>query len=73
VVRKQFQSFGEELAKVEKKLDESRNAVAQTVKRTQMIDGKLKGIDVEGVGEVDLMGVLPGAVEVESDLRVSTE
>jgi hypothetical protein len=24
--------------------------VAQTVKRTQMIDGKSKGIDVEGVG-----------------------
>jgi DNA recombination protein RmuC len=60
VVRKQFQSFGEELAKVEKKLDESRNAVAQTVKRTQMIDGKLKGIDVEGVGDSDVMGVLPG-------------
>ena len=48
VVRKQFQTFGEELQKVEKKLDESRNAVAQTVKRTQMLDGKLRAIDVEG-------------------------
>lgn len=47
-VRKQFQSFGEELQKVERKLDESRNAIAATVKRTQMIDGKLKAIDVEG-------------------------
>ena len=73
VVRKQFQSFGEELAKVEKKLDESRNAVAQTVKRTQMIDGKLKGIDVEGVGEGDVMGGLPGVGEVAAEIRVISE
>ena len=59
-VRKQFQTFGEELQKVERKLDESRNAIAQTVKRTQVLDGKLKAIDVAGEG-----GEVEGEIEKE--------
>jgi DNA recombination protein RmuC len=57
-VRKQFQTFGEELQKVERKLDESRNAIAQTVKRTQVLDGKLKAIDVAGEGGEEVNGAL---------------
>jgi hypothetical protein len=38
-----------------------------------MIDGKLKGIDVEGVGEGDVMGVLPGVGEVGAEIRVISE
>ena len=62
-VRKQFQTFGEELQKVERKLDESRNAIAQTVKRTQVLDGKLKSIDVAGEGGEDDVARLPGSAE----------
>jgi hypothetical protein len=32
-----------------------------------MIDGKLKGIDVEGVGEIDVAAVLPGVGEMGED------
>ncbi|MFM1830537.1 MAG: recombinase RmuC [Planctomycetota bacterium] len=57
VVRKQFQSFGEELAKVERKLEESRTAIARTVKRTRLMDGKLKGI--EAAEELQMQAMLP--------------
>jgi hypothetical protein len=32
-----------------------------------MIDGKLKGIEVEGVGEGEVMGVLPGIAREDFD------
>ena len=63
VVRKQFQMFGDDLAKVEKRLDESRNALAATVKRTQIMDGKLRSIEAAGEGEVQRL--LPPGAEAE--------
>jgi DNA recombination protein RmuC len=57
VTRTQFQKFGEELAKVEKKLDESRDAIAKTVKRTGTIDRRLRTIDI--AGDADVQAMLP--------------
>lgn len=63
VVRKQFQMFGDDLAKVERRLDESRSALAATVKRTQIMDGKLRSIEAAGEGEVQRL--LPPGTEAE--------
>ncbi len=60
VARTQFQRFGEELGKVASKLDESRKAIEQTVKRTGMIDKRLRSVDVATADEVDAM-LPPGA------------
>ncbi|MFM7052812.1 MAG: DNA recombination protein RmuC [Planctomycetota bacterium] len=60
-VRAQFQRFGEELVKVEKKLDESREAIAKTVKRTGLIDKRLRTVDVATEGE--LQALLPASAE----------
>jgi DNA recombination protein RmuC len=61
VTRTQFQRFGEELAKVEKKLDESRDAIAKTVKRTGTIDRKLRTIDI--AIESDVQAMLPAGAD----------
>jgi DNA recombination protein RmuC len=69
VVRKQFQMFGSDLSKVEKRLEESRNALAATVKRTQIMDTKLKSIDVaseQAVGEVFPANGLPDLTDEAS-------
>ncbi|MFM1821970.1 MAG: hypothetical protein RI967_236 [Planctomycetota bacterium] len=60
VARTQFQKFGDELTKVATKLDESRKAIEQTVKRTGMIDKRLRSVDVASADEVDAM-LPPGA------------
>ena len=60
VARTQFQKFGDELAKVASKLDESRKAIEQTVKRTGIIDKRLRSVDVATADEVDAM-LPPGA------------
>jgi DNA recombination protein RmuC len=57
VVRKQFQMFGIELAKVERRLDESKNALAKTRHRTQQLDTRLKSIDA--ATEKDVLTELP--------------
>ena len=55
VARTQFQKFGDELTKVATKLDESRKAIEQTVKRTGLIDRRLRSVDVATTDEVDAM------------------
>ena len=66
VTRTQFQKFGEELAKVEKKLDESRDAIAKTVKRTGTIDRRLRTIDIASDSDVQAM-LPPGADDAVAD------
>ncbi|MFO0963740.1 MAG: DNA recombination protein RmuC [Phycisphaerales bacterium] len=45
-VRAQIATFGTELAKAQRKLEESRRAVAATVHRTSVIDKRLRKVDV---------------------------
>lgn len=66
VTRKQFQDFGVELAKAELQLNNARKSIAVTVKRTGILDQKLRTIDV--ATESDVQAMLPlGADEAVAD------
>lgn len=62
-VRTQFQKFGTALANVEKKIEESRLALAPTVERTRMMEKKLRKIDV--LPELEMNTLLPPGTGLE--------
>ncbi|MEW5950657.1 MAG: DNA recombination protein RmuC [Elusimicrobiota bacterium] len=67
-VKKEFQTFGENLAKTRKKLEEAADNIEKAEKRTQIIGKKLKEVEASSAQESKAVLGLEEAEEIQEDI-----